>query len=186
MTRTRLVRSGAVLLIGLAATWPTTSTWAAHQSLSTGAFAVQHQLTLPGTPVEIYDAVTGDVSGWWDHTFSESPAQLFIQARPGGGFLEIFDDSGDGVRHATVIAARRGEFLRFEGPLGFSGKAMHMVHTYELAPVGADSTRLVLTVRAAGEMEAGWATAVDGVWRHFLFERLLPYVESGRHLEDDE
>jgi hypothetical protein len=85
------------------------------------------------------------------------------------------------VKHAEVIFAQRGKLLRFEGALGFSGKALEMVHTYEFEAVGADSTRLALTVRAWGEMEEGWAAAADGVWHHFLVERFKPYVESGDH-----
>jgi hypothetical protein len=142
---------------------------------------VTHVLTLPGTPGEIYDAITGDLSGWWDHTFSGKPARFTLDPRPGGQFLEVFDDSGDGVVHATVIYAKRGEILRFDGPMGLSGNAIHMVHTYRFETAGADSTRLVLVVNAAGQMETGWEGAVDSSWKHFLFERFQPYVLEGRH-----
>jgi hypothetical protein len=145
-----------------------------------GAFLVTHELLLPGAPVDIYDAVTGDISGWWDHTFSDTPKALYIEPKPGGEFYEIFDDEGNGARHATVIYADRGKILRFEGPLGLSGSAVTLVCTYEFAPwVNPDSTALKLSVSAAGQIGAGWAEAVDEVWHHFLFERLKPYVESG-------
>ena len=147
--------------------------------IETGGFQVEHEMTLPGTPEEIYDAITGDVSGWWDHSMSGSPKKFYIEPRPGGGFYEIFNDRGDGVRHATVIYADRGKLLRFEGPLGLSGFAIHMVHTYEFAAEGDDQTRLRLVVRAAGEIQDGWAEAVDQTWHHFLVERFKPYVESG-------
>ncbi len=155
---------------------------AEHREVPTGAFVVEHELELPGTPESIYDAITGDISGWWDHSFSEKPARFYIEAKPGGGFYEIFDESGDGVRHAEVIFAQRGKLLRFEGPLGLTGNAIHMVMTYTFEPVGEDSTRLKLSTHAAGEMQEGWAAAVDRAWRHFLFERFKPYVESGKHL----
>ena len=35
----------------------------------------------------------------------------YIEPRPGGGFIEIFDDEGNGVLHATVIYADRGKLL---------------------------------------------------------------------------
>jgi uncharacterized protein YndB with AHSA1/START domain len=155
---------------------------AEHRVLATGAFAVEHELVLPGAPETIYDAITGDISEWWDHSFSESPKKFYIEAEPGGGFWEVFDDSGDGVLHATVIFAQRGKLLRFEGPLGLSGKAIQMVHTYEFSHAGTDSTRLIVTVRASGEMEEGLAGKVDEVWWHFLVGRFKPYVESGKHL----
>ncbi len=169
------------VLLLLAAGGPDTAAGGT-RNLETGAFAVEHVLVLPGAPETIYDAITGDISAWWDHSFSDSPVKFYIEPKPGGGFWEIFDDTGDGVLHATVTFAQRGKLLRFEGPLGLAGNAVHMVHTYEFAHAGTDSTRLQVTVRAAGEMTPGWPEAVDEVWFHFLVERFKPYVESGRHL----
>ena len=147
------------------------------RELSHGAFAFERELVVPGAPDVVYDAMTGDVSGWWDHTFSESPEQLVLEARPGGRFYESFAP-GQGALHATVIYADRGKLLRFDGPLGLSGKALQMVHTFRFEP-GGDSTRITLEVHAAGELEDGWVEAVENVWRHFLVERFKPYVEAG-------
>ena len=155
---------------------------AENHELKVGGFSLTHQLTLPGTPEIIYDAITGDISGWWDHTFSEKPAKFYIDPKPGGGFYEIFDESGDGLQHATVIYADRGKLLRFDGPLGLSGYAIHIVTTYEFESVGSDSILLKFTLNAAGQMEKGWANVVDNVWHHFLFEQFKPYIESGKHL----
>jgi hypothetical protein len=151
------------------------------EELAVGGFRVTHQLMLPGSPEIIYDAMTGDVSGWWDHHFSEKPLKFYIEPRPGGGFYEIFDESGDGVLHGTVIFAQRGKLLRFVGPLGLSEFSIDLVCTYAYEAVG-NSTRVTLTVNAAGQLQEGWAAAVDRVWHHFLFEGLKPYVETGRHL----
>ncbi|MCW8804045.1 MAG: hypothetical protein OQK57_06570, partial [Ignavibacteriaceae bacterium] len=60
-------------------------------------FSFEKEVTLPGTPEIIFDAVTGDISGWWDHSFSENPKKFYIEPKPGGGFWEIFDDEGNGV-----------------------------------------------------------------------------------------
>jgi len=157
---------------------------AEQKKLVTGAFAIEHSVVLPGTPDVIYDAVTGDISGWWDHSFSKKPLRFYIEPNPGGGFYEIFDEEGNGVLHATVIAADRGKLLRFDGPLGFSGHAIQMVTTYEFGPVGPDSTRLDVTVRCSGEIEEQWIDAVDGVWKHFIVDRFSEYVLAGRHLEN--
>jgi len=141
-----------------------------------GLFSFEQKLNLPGTPDAIYDAISGDISGWWDHSFSEKPLRLYIEPKPGGGFYEIFNENGDGVLHATVIYAERGKTLRFNGPLGLSGKAIQLVCTYYFEPVGTDSTMLKLAVNAAGEMQPGLAEIVKNVWHHFLFERFKPYV----------
>ncbi|MFZ5515304.1 MAG: hypothetical protein ACOY90_01615 [Candidatus Zhuqueibacterota bacterium] len=56
-----------------------------------GVFSFWQSVTLPGAPGIIYDAITGDISGWWDHTFSGKPARFFIEPKPGGGFYpELF------------------------------------------------------------------------------------------------
>ena len=94
-------------------------------------------------------------------------------------------EAGDGVRHAVVTAAERGVLLRFEGPLGLAGHAVHMVHTYELERVAESSTRIKVSVHAAGEVHDGWADTVQGVWDHFINEQFVPYVEAGRHLQEE-
>ena len=147
-------------------------------------FAIEHELMLPVPPMEAYDAMTGDVSGWWDHSFSETPVEFYIDPRPGGAFMEIFDKEGNGVLHATVTYAHRGKLLRMEGPLGLAGNPFTLVMTfvYERHDGG---TLVEFKASAMGEMEEGWAEAVDGVWHHFLFERLKPYVEAGKHKQRD-
>jgi uncharacterized protein YndB with AHSA1/START domain len=148
------------------------------KSAEKGKFRIEQELILPATPNEVYDAVTGDISGWWDHSFSGHPKKLYIEARPGGGFYEIFDDAGNGALHATVIYADRGKRLRFTGPLGFGGRAIDMVTTYDLAAVEG-GTKFHLTVTATGDVDEALAAAVDGVWHHFLDERLKAYITSG-------
>ncbi len=146
-----------------------------------GAFSFSLTATLPDHTEAVFDALTGDISGWWDHSQSEAPERLYIEARPGGGFWEIFDATGAGVRHAVVTYAQRGQRLRFEGPLGLAGHAILMVTTYELEALSADATRLTVTVHGAGEMHEGWPEVIEKTWHHFIFERFVPYVESGRH-----
>ncbi len=145
-------------------------------------FSFEKEVTLPGTPEDIYDAATGDISAWWDHSFSENPVEFIIEPYPGGGFWEIFDEEGNGVLHATVIYADRGKILRFVGPLGLSGKAINIVISYDFQPVGEDSTLFKVSVHAAGEVEEGVPAIVESVWDHFIFERFKPYVESGEYL----
>lgn len=146
-----------------------------------GVFAFTDTLRLAGTPGEVYDGITGDVTGWWDHAFSEKPYRMYIEAKPGGGFYEIFSPAGDGVLHATVTAAQRGVMLRFVGPLGLAGRAIDMVTTWTFKAAGPDSTDLVLSVHAAGEVKAELEAMVRGVWRHFLVERFAPYWNKKTH-----
>ena len=141
-------------------------------------------MTLPGTPEQIYDAITGDISGWWDHSFSQNPKKFYIEAKPGGGFYEIFDEAGNGVLHATVTFANRGKMLRFDGPLGLAGRAVQMVTTYTFEKADNDSTLLKVSVHGSGEMEEGLSAIVENVWEHFIFERFKPYILAGKHLNE--
>jgi hypothetical protein len=151
------------------------------KQLPTGAFSFERKLTLPGTPEEIFGAITGDIGGWWDHSFSEKPKRFYLEPKVGGCFCEVFDDAGNGVRHGVVTYVDRPKVLRFEGPLGLAGNAIQMVCTYRFEAVGADSTQLTLQGQAAGHVEPGWPDVVAKVWDHFLIERFKPYVEAGKH-----
>lgn len=141
-------------------------------------FSFEMNFSYPGDPDLVYDHLTGDISSWWDHSFSEKPHKLFIEARPGGAFYEIFDESGDGARHATVIYAKRGEMLRMEGPLGLSGQAITLVCTYSLKAADIHSTLLTLTVNGAGDFSEDTPDIVKQVWEHFLWERFKPHMEE--------
>ena len=147
----------------------------------TGSFTFSFAVELPGPCKEMYDALTGDISGWWDHTMSEAPVSLEIQARPGGHFIETFDESGDGVVHATVTYAQRGKMLRMVGPLGLAGHAIEIVTTYELEPLPEDRSSLTVTVHAAGEVHPGWDEIVEQTWHHFIDDQFLPWVTAGKH-----
>lgn len=168
--RIALMMMAGALLVSTAGAQP--------RELPYGAFGFDFSLTLPGTPEEIFGAITGDISGWWDHSFSGNPAKFYIEPVVGGGFYEYFDDKGNGVRHAVVTYVDRPKVMRMEGPLGLAGNAFQGVYTYNFEPVGADSTKLTLQVQAAGHVEKEWAAVVERVWKHFLFERFKPYVEQ--------
>ncbi len=141
-------------------------------------FKFEKELKLKGTPDQLFELITGDISEWWDHSFSEKPDSLYIEQFAGGGFYEIFNDGKSSVKHAEVIYSDPGKYFRFTGPLGLSGKAVQMVHTYEFIPVGTDSTIIHLEVHATGEIDEEMIKIVSSVWDHFLFERFKPYAEK--------
>jgi hypothetical protein len=109
------------------------------QTFTPSGFAFELETDVPGSPEEVYDLFTGDVSPWWDHHFAEKPAKLVIEPKPGGGFFEIFDAAGNGVEHAHVTVAERGKELVFRGPLGLGRTGVHLdfVHRLTFTPKGA-------------------------------------------------
>ena len=144
----------------------------------TKSFNFEMNFAYPGDPQFIYDHLTGDISAWWDHSFSQNPHKLYIEPRPGGGFYEIFDESGNGAKHASVIFADRGKMLRMEGPLGLSGQAITLVCTYTLKAADDQSTLLTLTVNGAGDFSEDTPGIVQQVWEHFLWEQFKPYIDE--------
>ncbi|MBU0741340.1 SRPBCC domain-containing protein [bacterium] len=149
-----------------------------------GAFSFRVEVAVPGQPGAVYDATFGDVTGWWDHSMSGDPLRMYIEPKPGGAFMEIFDESGDGVRHAVVTYAKRGEMLRFEGPLGLAGNSLHMVTTWTFADAEEGHTLVAVEVHAAGEVDARWPAVIERTWVHFLVDRLKPYLEGGGAAQD--
>jgi len=144
-------------------------------TLRTGSFAFELEVVVPTSPADTWKAFTEETLEWWDHHFSEHPKKLSFDARPGGGFVEVFDDEGNGAWHATVILAERPSRLRFTGPLGLSGSAIDMVHSLELEPV-PEGTKVKLEVHAVGEIPPSAGDVVRRVWNHFLVERFKPYL----------
>lgn len=141
-------------------------------------FSLEKEVIVPLDPVAAFDAFTGDVSPWWDHSFSRKPVKFVIEPRPGGHFLEIFDEAGNGVTHGLVTWSERGKKLVIRGWLGpFHSMAGELVHTFVFSPVDS-GTKISVSIRMFGEFDAQSAAAIDGVWDHFLIERFKAYAEK--------
>jgi hypothetical protein len=141
-------------------------------------FEVTESVTIPGTPEQGFDTMTGDIKPWWDHSVSENPAELRIDSFAGGQFYEVMPDDRGTVQHAVVIYAERGVGLRLHGPFGLSGQAIDMVTNITYAATGADSTTVSVKVNVVGQVDQNLAGILNNVWTHFLHGRLKPYVEG--------
>lgn len=145
-------------------------------------YVLDMSVECPGTPEFCWSHFTGDISGWWDHSFSEAPAALVIEPVVGGRFLERFDEAGNGAVHATVTMADAPKLLRYEGAMGLSGIGLHMVHTFTFVPQtmkdGSEATRIELHLEALGPIDGELESALEAVWQHFLADRFVPYVRA--------
>lgn len=176
MGTTRGILPALLLLAAL----PAVPTPAAAGDVATFALrgvTIEKEVHVPVAPDEAWALFTGDISGWWDHSFSEHPAHLVIDRTAGGGFWEYFDEDGHGVKHAEVTWAEPGRLLKMRGPLGFSGKAVDFVHTFRFEADSA-GTRVHLTLNAAGQLDDDGIAALDQVWDHFLGDRYVNYVKA--------
>lgn len=167
----------AILLAALV--WPAAALAEITRPVVLGGFEVHHEVTVPGTPEEVFDAFAAEIGVWWDQRYRDDSKAVAFELRLGGGFYEVYDDAGNGARHATIDYLERGKRIRFTGPMGFSGYAVEMVHTVDFNAGGsAGTTRVDLTVRGAGQMDPDWPAAVDRTWHHLLIERFKLYVEA--------
>lgn len=140
-------------------------------------FEFSFTVELPASPAVVWNSATGNVGDWWDHSMSENPYKLVIEAWPGGQFREEFDEFGNGVIHADITYAKENEMLRMDGPMGLAGYAVHMVTTWTFVPGEKDNTTIMaIEVHAAGEIQDGWDAIVEKTWHHFIEDRLGAYL----------
>lgn len=135
----------------------------------------------------VFDAATGDITGWWDHSFALDPHVLHIEPVADGRFYEqMRAGSDDGALHARVIYVDAPEQLRLHGPLGLSGQAIDLVSSWTLSETDQGHTRFRVDLAMMGEIDSELAGIVRDVWVHFIDARLKPYVEAQCHLTPDE
>ena len=136
----------------------------------------------------VFEAATGDVTGWWDQSFWPDPAEMVIEPQIGGRFYERFEAGSDnGTLHARVIFVRAPEQLRLHGPLGLSGRAVDLVTSWTLTEGETpDTTLFRIDLAMMGDIDAELAGVVRSVWVHFIEARLKTYVEAGCHLEPEQ
>src|SRR5258708_27368309 len=115
------------------------------------------------------------VSSWWmsDHTYSGNPANLTLDARPGGCLCERFPGGG-GIEHLRVTYFEPGKYLILTGAMGpLLHEAVNGVIIVHVEPVDGRS-RLTMDYRASGFANGGgerFARMVD----HMLSDTILHY-----------
>jgi hypothetical protein len=162
-----------------------------------GAAPVQAEVTASGVPgfslkIEVPLAVAPEaafasfvrIGQWWnkDHTYSGDPANMTLEAKPGGCFCERLPDNGF-VKHMDVVFAAPGKTLRLSGGLGpLQDMGASGVMAFQFKDEGA-GTRLIMTYTvggfAAGKGYAEIAPAVDRVLTEQL-ARFKRFAETGK------
>jgi uncharacterized protein YndB with AHSA1/START domain len=119
---------------------------------------------------------------WWSpsHTYSQSAANLSIDAKAGGCFCEALPDGGS-VQHLTVATVMPGKMLRMRGALGpFQGSGIEGSMTWSLESAG-NETNLTVTYDLGGHMVGGfgdWPQKANGMVSEQV-ARLKKYLETG-------
>ncbi|MCB2200980.1 metalloregulator ArsR/SmtB family transcription factor [bacterium] len=143
---------------------------------------IEQDVLIQATPEEVFDKLTGDVTSWWNHGFSESPHAIKLEPHVGGRFYEEFGGEGDGALYCTVTYVDRPHSLSMQGSMGMREPVTGSIK-FELEKEG-DGTRLKLSHHAFGliddEKEANYTVG----WKVLLGERLKRLVETGNAEEN--
>jgi uncharacterized protein YndB with AHSA1/START domain len=135
------------------------------RNLSAGGFTVALERDIAAAPKDVYAALTGRVSNWWEssHSWSGDSANLYVDATPGGCFCERLENGG-WVEHLRVIYLAPGRELRLRGSLGpLMDLGLVGTMIWRLEPTEA-GTRFLWQYVVQGHMDGG-------------FEQLAPVVD---------
>ena len=138
------------------------------KNLGPGGFTSQHQRLLDAPPAEVYAAMTGRISEWWEgsHSWSADANNLYVDASPGGCFCERLPNGG-WVEHLRVVYLAPGQAIRFKGSLGpLLDLGLDGTMSWQLQPGEEGGTRLTWTYIVHGYLEGGFeglAPVVDAV-----------------------
>jgi uncharacterized protein YndB with AHSA1/START domain len=135
---------------------------------------------IAASPDQVYSALI-QPAHWWSshHTFSDSAANLTLDARAGGCWCEMLP--GGSAQHLVVVFAAPAKMPRLRGAIGpFQGAGVDGAFTWMLAAAGG-GTDLTLDASVGGYMKGGFAAiaaAADGVLAEQT-QRLKQFVETG-------
>jgi len=133
-------------------------------------------------PAEKVYATIIQPAKWWSssHTYSQSAANLSIEAKAGGCFCETLPGGGS-VEHLSVVTVMPGKLLRMRGALGpFQGTGVDGALTWTLEAAG-NETNLVVIYDLGGHMVGGfgdWPQKANGMLSEQV-ARLKKYLETG-------
>jgi uncharacterized protein YndB with AHSA1/START domain len=98
-------------------------------------FAIEQTVHIKASPDKVYSALVRPAK-WWnpEHTFSQSSANLSLDARAGGCLCEKLPHGGS-VQHLVVVVADPGHTLRLRGAMGpMQGQGVDGALTFTLTP----------------------------------------------------
>jgi DNA-binding transcriptional ArsR family regulator len=145
------------------------------------AIDVALDVTIAGTPKEVFAALTEDIGGWWGHPALDSRAlSLSLDASLGGHFVEHWEDGGQLV--ATVTGLSADNHLTMTGP--FHLGLVVGVATFDLEEI-ADGTLLRFAFRAFGDIDPAQAEGLGRGWNDLVGTRLKALVETGTRMGID-
>jgi DNA-binding transcriptional ArsR family regulator len=145
------------------------------------AIDVALDVTIAGTPKQVFAALTEDIGGWWGYPALDSRAlSLSLNASLGGNFVEHWETGGQVI--ATVTGLSADNHLTMTGPFHF-GLAVG-VAAFDLEEI-ADGTLLHFAFRAFGVIDPAQVEGMGRGWEELVGTRLKALVETGARMGID-
>jgi uncharacterized protein YndB with AHSA1/START domain len=147
------------------------------------AIDIALDVTIAGTPEQVFTALTEDIGGWWGYPAVDPRGRalsLSLDASLGGHFREHWADGGEVI--ATVSGLSADEHLMLTGP--FHLGLCVAVATFDLNEVAA-GTLVNFTFRAFGVIDPATAEGFGNAWKDLVGIRLKALVETGRRMGID-
>lgn len=160
---------------------PTMSTQNAPTTEPATVFCVRCEVRIDAPRAAVWEALVGDVSGWWHPAYQVRPDNRGIRLEPvaGGHLVEDWGD-GEGLVWGEVVVVKRHETISVCGDTaGQWGGPSRSFMTWELEPDGDHATRLRFVQEGFGRATDETVKNLDGGWIYLFEECLKRFVETG-------
>jgi hypothetical protein len=107
--------------------------------------------TTKADPLTAFEAFTR-IAKWWDpsHTYTGNAANLSLNMRPGGAFLEA-TATGTWVKHLELVYVSPGREIRFLGGLGpLQPMGLHGALGVQFEPIEGGGTSIIMSYNVSG------------------------------------
>ena len=144
---------------------------------STAAISVFHtelEIPLKASPARVYQALTHDISAWWDPDASWGKGKLVLEPKVGGRMWEDFGN-GEGALFGIVTYVEQNKKLEIEGDHGL-GSGVQGYIRFELVPQ-EEGVLLKFSHRAFGEISERSRQRFPEGWQQLLAVNLPAYLE---------
>lgn len=141
------------------------------------SISVRQSVNIDAPPERVWEAITGDVTGWWGagYLLEDDSTKLVLPAELGGLVAE-----SNGERQnlwGVVSAVSPHEYIEFTGAIGM-GLGAHGQVRYSMTRTFDGGTTLTVAHEAIGPIGESAQTSYDHGWAD-LNTRLKTLVETG-------
>jgi DNA-binding transcriptional ArsR family regulator/uncharacterized protein YndB with AHSA1/START domain len=138
---------------------------------------IELDVPLQAPPDRVFQALTDEIDAWWSYRVTID-SHVHLESHVGGHFYEAFN-AGGGALYALVTFVKPGEEIRLNGSMGLADQAISNLVHFTVQLQQPNSTRLQLTHRFLGRVNAVTVDTFRHSWEELLTQHLKSFVEQG-------